>query len=738
MKTQRSYGEKSIAYVYYIFAFLLLWEWLRPLEVFTDTENTFVFIFFIAVCFILILLKARWFIAFPVKSIIILFVLHGMYYSGVFLSFLWLNELVQDTMYNLKLIPTANWMSMTASYRTLLFFILLWLLVYLIHYWVLIQKRILIFFILTLLYITVLDTFTPYDATYAIVRTVLIGFFMLGMLYFDRIQKLEKIKVKKFTFISWMLPLFVFILLSGVVAGIAPKASPQWPDPVPFITAIGNEGNGIGGTKKIGYSESDDNLGGGFVEDDTEVFTHISSERHYWRVETKDIYTGKGWVTSEPDNQFHEIGNIRDELQWTEETVATTPYESTITFNEEYQHFHVLYPIGLKEVETDRNLSMFLNRNSELLTPFPNGEGNREQFSSYKIKYDLPTYPLNEMKREQSSTSLSNEFMERYTQLPESLPSRVVDLARQITANETNQYDRAKAIEEYLGTSEFTYDKEDVAIPNGNQDYVDQFLFETLKGYCDNFSTSMIVLLRSIDIPARWVKGYTEGNFVEIVNGEDRLYEVTNNNAHSWVEVYFEGVGWVPFEPTKGFVNPYSVTNELEATEDEEVKEEHEQQEEEKPEKPEDEDTSVEEEEEETKAASSQVNGSSNSNFGIGSTFLYSLLSVIVILSIILYVTRMRWMAVLIINKYKKRSDQDVFFQAYDSLLKQLRRSGFKRESSQTLRGFAETIDAYYQNNTMTKLTASYERALYRRDNAVDEWLKSVELWENLIKKTSS
>ena len=75
---------------------------------------------------------------------------------------------------------------------------------------------------------------------------------------------------------------------------------------------------------------------------------------------------------------------------------------------------------------------------------------------------------------------------------------------------------------------------------------MDQFLFETKIGYCDNFSTSMVVMLRSLGIPARWVKGFAPG---EIVQREDSIpvYEVTNNNAHSWVEAYFPNVGWMHF-----------------------------------------------------------------------------------------------------------------------------------------------------------------------------------------------
>ncbi len=69
-------------------------------------------------------------------------------------------------------------------------------------------------------------------------------------------------------------------------------------------------------------------------------------------------------------------------------------------------------------------------------------------------------------------------------------------------------------------------------------------------------------MLRSAGIPARWVKGYTSGEYKGAGDHNGHIYEVTNNNAHSWVEVYFPDQGWVTFEPTKGFTNPTEFTSE--------------------------------------------------------------------------------------------------------------------------------------------------------------------------------
>ena len=132
-----------------------------------------------------------------------------------------------------------------------------------------------------------------------------------------------------------------------------------------------------------------------------------------------------------------------------------------------------------------------------------------------------------------------------------------------ITEKQESVYDKTKAIERYFARNGFVYDQKNVAIPEENDDYVDQFLFDTKRGYCDNFSTSMVVLLRTIGIPARWAKGFAPGETSKNAEG-DRIYQITNNEAHSWVEAYMPGLGWMPFEPTIGFSGPADIHYDLE------------------------------------------------------------------------------------------------------------------------------------------------------------------------------
>lgn len=141
----------------------------------------------------------------------------------------------------------------------------------------------------------------------------------------------------------------------------------------------------------------------------------------------------------------------------------------------------------------------------------------------------------------------SSNVYSKYFEFSYTVPQRVKDLAFSITKNEDNDYDRVKAIEQYLSKN-YKYNLTPGEVPD-DVDFVDYFLFERKEGYCTYFATAMAVLTRCIGIPARYVEGY----LLPAAPGKDNLYEVTNERAHAWVEVYFEGVGWIQFEPTASF-----------------------------------------------------------------------------------------------------------------------------------------------------------------------------------------
>ena len=133
---------------------------------------------------------------------------------------------------------------------------------------------------------------------------------------------------------------------------------------------------------------------------------------------------------------------------------------------------------------------------------------------------------------------------QRYLQLPTDLPERVPVLAQEIIGGAENPYDKVLLLEAYL-RGMITYDLSPPEAPPG-QDYVDFLLFDSQRAYCSGYATAMVVMARSLGIPARLATGYAEGTYVD----QRGVFRVRENNAHSWPEIYFPGYGWIEFEPT--------------------------------------------------------------------------------------------------------------------------------------------------------------------------------------------
>ncbi|HXE90119.1 MAG TPA: transglutaminaseTgpA domain-containing protein [Terriglobales bacterium] len=142
----------------------------------------------------------------------------------------------------------------------------------------------------------------------------------------------------------------------------------------------------------------------------------------------------------------------------------------------------------------------------------------------------------------------SREVLEPYLQLP-ALDPRIRDLARQITSGAGNNYDRAAQIENYLKTR-FGYTLQLSGTKEG--DPLAHFLFERRQGHCEYFASAMTVMLRALGVPARIVNGFRGGEFNDVTGS----YIVRARDAHSWVEAYFPGQGWVAFDPTPAADRP--------------------------------------------------------------------------------------------------------------------------------------------------------------------------------------
>lgn len=130
-----------------------------------------------------------------------------------------------------------------------------------------------------------------------------------------------------------------------------------------------------------------------------------------------------------------------------------------------------------------------------------------------------------------------------YFELPENFPASVVETTRSVIGDPSSSYEAALTLQNWFH-SEFTYSLE-VQEGHGNN-AIENFLNDRV-GYCEQFAGTYSAMLRSVGIPSRVAVGFTPGT-----NDGANRYSVLGRNAHAWPEVWFDGLGWVPFEPTPG------------------------------------------------------------------------------------------------------------------------------------------------------------------------------------------
>jgi len=250
--------------------------------------------------------------------------------------------------------------------------------------------------------------------------------------------------------------------------------------------------------------------------------------QRYWRQFTYDRYTGQGWENSAEDRR---------------EEVAGEPLMPRIKSSELVtQTYHLINPVREQVLGyainepyvVDRPHTLHLRSEDDIA-----GFSLKEQV--FGVVSQVPHPTVQQLRTVSPSSSAA--FQRRYTQLPR-VPRRVTSLAREITAGvDNNIFDMATVIETYLRSFDYTLD---IPAPSPGRDGVDYFLFDLRKGYCDYFATAMVVLCRSVGIPARYATGYAMGNY----DYSQRAWVVREEVAHAWVEIYFDEYGWIEFEPT--------------------------------------------------------------------------------------------------------------------------------------------------------------------------------------------
>ncbi len=272
-----------------------------------------------------------------------------------------------------------------------------------------------------------------------------------------------------------------------------------------------------------------------------------SPARSYWRSHAYDFYDGRSWVQSGGD----EVEIIKRQLEDVSfELTEDPPIGQAFT-----QTFFIANNLPNIAFTGGTPVELFLPA-EQIAIDSTGGIRLAETLDTgltYSVRSIVPVYEPELLRL--TGTDYPLEIREKYLQLPDTVTQRTRDLAAELVSPYDTAYDQVKAIEAHLLV---TYPYDYFPPPQKpNTDSVDQFLFVDQTGYCEHYVSAMVVMLRSQGIPARLVSGFGSGRYDMINN----LYQVRALDAHSWVEVYFPGYGWIPFEPTPGWDGTPHVTD---------------------------------------------------------------------------------------------------------------------------------------------------------------------------------
>lgn len=177
------------------------------------------------------------------------------------------------------------------------------------------------------------------------------------------------------------------------------------------------------------------------------------------------------------------------------------------------------------------------------------------QGQNYEVITNVPRPTLEQIRAREAG---GPDQRDGTTALPEEIAPIVGDLALEVTAETTNDYDALVALQSWFRSAEFSYSL-DAPVEEGfdgsGTDAVARFL-EVREGYCIHYASAFALMARTLGMPSRIVVGYLPGSATSDAIERETVYSVSSGQLHAWPEVQFEGIGWVPFEPTNGLGVP--------------------------------------------------------------------------------------------------------------------------------------------------------------------------------------
>lgn len=259
----------------------------------------------------------------------------------------------------------------------------------------------------------------------------------------------------------------------------------------------------------------------------------------------RTAYTGWSWVDTVPKSRFlyydltHRI--TRERLFVPPAALDDALLKADVSVEMLDEGTSTLFVPGMMDrFEMDLSTAVYYNTAGEMFLSRTVQRGDR-----YTLRALLPEM-TDALRRavidgEEAGDDRYQDVLERHIQLPEGIDGGVYSLTMRVIDGAENPWDRAVAIMNYLrGNMRYTLRPD---TPPLGRDFVSHFLLDSREGYCSYYASAMAVMGRIAGLPTRYVEGYLARPGVEVLTGE---------NAHAWAEVYFRGVGWIPFDATGG------------------------------------------------------------------------------------------------------------------------------------------------------------------------------------------
>jgi transglutaminase-like putative cysteine protease len=269
---------------------------------------------------------------------------------------------------------------------------------------------------------------------------------------------------------------------------------------------------------------------------DATVMTVRSDIISFWRTATYDRWDGTSWRNA-PGSPYRAIGDSGRVFASAEDLAASTGEDSEQEFRLESAFANVL-PIAPSAVMIESDERLAQSPEGSVIAPDALGEGATYTVTSRQV-------PVTAAQLASIDEDVPEDVASRYAAPPETT-DRVRALANDVVADAGagTEYEKVRALEAWMGDN-LEYSLDAPLAPQG-VDVVDDFLFESRVGWCEQIASSLVVMLREVGVPARLATGFAPGE-EDLATGR---FVVRERDAHAWAEVWFPGAGWVPFDPT--------------------------------------------------------------------------------------------------------------------------------------------------------------------------------------------